>query len=128
MPPREGGYRRTGAASAEARAYPGVVENPPRGGGCSTTGEEGTPTTWRLPEARLVCAGSGRVVGIEVKTSRTVKAEQFRGLRALHELAGERFVQGVLLHPGAESIPFGDRLSSAPMSALWSARPKRGRA
>lgn len=37
----------------------------------------------------------GRIVGIEVKASATIKAEDFRGLRQLQEAVGERFVRGL---------------------------------
>jgi predicted AAA+ superfamily ATPase len=61
----------------------------------------------------------GRVVGVEVKAGATVGADDFRHLAGLCELLGRRFVRGVVLHLGERSIPFGDRLASWPITALW---------
>jgi len=67
----------------------------------------------------VIEAPDGRIVGIEVKASVTVKASDFDGLAELRELAGADFVRGIVLHAGRETLPFGDRLFSLPMSALW---------
>jgi len=63
---------------------------------------------------------AGRVVGIEVKSAPTVGASDFRGLRVLRELAGERFVRGVLLYGGRETVRFDPGLVAVPIPALWS--------
>lgn len=63
----------------------------------------------------------GEVVGIEVKASATVKADDFAGLRKLAEACGERFVQGLVLHDHDQVVPFGERMFAAPLSSLWSA-------
>ena len=62
---------------------------------------------------------SGRVVGIEVKASATVRGEDFRGLRKLADAAGEDFRLGVVLYDGDRVFSFGDRFAAAPVSALW---------
>jgi predicted AAA+ superfamily ATPase len=62
---------------------------------------------------------SGRVAGIEVKASASLSGADLRGLRALQEAAGDRFVRGVVLYLGDELLPFGERLVAAPMTALW---------
>lgn len=61
----------------------------------------------------------GRVVGIEVKASATVRPQDFAGLRRLQEAAGNKFVQGLILHDHDRVTPFGERLHAAPVSALW---------
>jgi predicted AAA+ superfamily ATPase len=61
----------------------------------------------------------GRVVGIEVKAGATVRDGDLRGLRKLAALAGDRFVGGVVLHDGAQTLPMGERLWLAPVSGLW---------
>lgn len=61
----------------------------------------------------------GAVVGIEVKASATVTAHDFGGLRRLARACGERFQLGLVLYDGETSVPFGDRLFAAPVSALW---------
>lgn len=62
----------------------------------------------------------GMIVGIEVKASATVKAGDFRGLRALAENCGDRFAFGVVLYDNTDVVPFGDRLAAAPLASLWS--------
>lgn len=61
----------------------------------------------------------GRVVGVEVKASATVKASDFAGLKRLADVAGD-FVAGVVLYDGTEPLPFGDRLWALPLACLWS--------
>ena len=61
----------------------------------------------------------GRIVGIEVKASATVKTEDFRGLRQLQEAVGGRFVRGLVLHDHDRVTPFGEKLQAAPLSILW---------
>jgi predicted AAA+ superfamily ATPase len=63
---------------------------------------------------------AGRVVGIEVKSARSVGSDAFRGLRALRELAGKKFVRGLVLHDGAETVRFDPTLMAVPHSAVWS--------
>jgi len=62
---------------------------------------------------------AGRLVGIEVKAGATVKAEDFRGLRVLQEAVGGRFVRGLVLYTGAESVSFGPRLMALPVESVW---------
>lgn len=62
---------------------------------------------------------TGRVVGIEVKASSTVRGEDFRGLRHLAERLGDDFVVGIVLYTGTDSVRFGDRLRAVPVAALW---------
>lgn len=61
----------------------------------------------------------GALVGIEVKSAATVTAADFKGLRALAEVAGRRFRRGIVLYTGAEVVPFGSGLFALPVEALW---------
>ncbi|MDH2425042.1 ATP-binding protein [Sphaerisporangium sp. TRM90804] len=61
----------------------------------------------------------GRVVGIEVKASSTVRPDDFRGLRHLADRLGDDFLVGVVLYTGTQTLPFGPRLRAMPVSALW---------
>jgi hypothetical protein len=61
----------------------------------------------------------GALVGIEVKSAATVSAADFKGLRALAEVAGRRFRRGIVLYTGAEVVPFGSGLFALPVEALW---------
>jgi uncharacterized protein len=70
-------------------------------------------------EVDIVLEQGGALAGVEVKASGTVRAEDFRGLRKLQEIAAERFVCGVVLYDGEVSLPFGPRLFALPMRTLW---------
>lgn len=79
---------------------------------------------WHYREDRrevdmMVERPSGEIVGIEVKSSATVQAADFRGLKHLRDVIGERFRAGVVLHTGSQTLPFGDRLWALPLSSLW---------
>jgi len=63
---------------------------------------------------------NGDVIGIEVKASATPAAGDFTGLRYLRDKLGDRFKAGVVLHTGADTLPFGDRLAAVPVAGLWS--------
>jgi predicted AAA+ superfamily ATPase len=65
--------------------------------------------------------GCGRLVGVEVKAAETVRASDLAGLRFLAEQRGERFVRGVVLYGGSQSVPFGENLQALPLSMLWGA-------
>jgi predicted AAA+ superfamily ATPase len=62
----------------------------------------------------------GRLVGIEVKASTTVRGEDFKHLAAARDrLGAERFVRGVVLYAGGERLAFGERLEAWPLAMLW---------
>jgi hypothetical protein len=63
---------------------------------------------------------SGDVSAVEITSSSTVRPGDLRGLNFLREKLGDRFKAGVLLYTGAATLPMGDRISAAPVSALWS--------
>ncbi|GAA3114927.1 ATP-binding protein [Planomonospora alba] len=65
----------------------------------------------------------GRVVGVEVKASSTVRPDDFKGLRHLADRLGDDFVAGVVLYTGAQTLPFGEHLRAMPVSALWETAP-----
>lgn len=70
-------------------------------------------------EVGIVIESGNRLVGIEVKAAATVGEQDFKGLRALRQAAGDRFAAGVLLYDGEATVGFGDRLSAVPISTLW---------
>ena len=59
------------------------------------------------------------IVGIEVKSSATVGPGDFRSLVHLRDRAPTQFPAGVVMHAGAATVPFSDRLWALPISALW---------
>lgn len=62
---------------------------------------------------------AGRLVGVEVKCAASLQKRDFRGLEALADIAGSRFVRGVVLYTGATVVPFGRKLRALPVSQLW---------
>ncbi len=83
-----------------------------------------TPCHFRDPQAHEVDLvlerDDGRIAGIKVKAAATVRSGDLAGLRTLAEAYGERFAHGVVLYDSADCVPFGDRLTAAPLSCLWS--------
>ena len=67
----------------------------------------------------VIESAAGQLVGVEVKSSATVKDSDLRGLKKLSSIAGDRFKLGVLLYDGNETMPLGDGLWAAPLSSLW---------
>jgi len=64
---------------------------------------------------------TGRLVGIEIKAGATLGGADVRGLQALADAAGRRWVRGVVLYTGTEVIPFAANLHGLPLSLLWAA-------
>ena len=62
---------------------------------------------------------AGQLVGVEAKAAATVKESDLRGLKRLATAAGDRFLLGVVLNDGPETLPLGDDLWAAPLSGLW---------
>lgn len=70
---------------------------------------------------------AGDVVGVEVKSSATVRPKDFDGLKKFAALAGHRFKRGVVLYDGEQTLPFGagavteagDGFWAVPISTLW---------
>ena len=61
----------------------------------------------------------GEIVGVEVKSSATVTADDFSGMRKLEEACGKKFVQGFVLYDHDQIVPFADNMFAAPISSLW---------
>ena len=62
---------------------------------------------------------AGNIVAIEVKSKQTAMAKDFKGLKKLQELVGDKFVRGVVLYAGDQVVPFGKHLHAVPISCLW---------
>lgn len=80
-------------------------------------------TKEKLEVDAVIETPDGRVVGIEVKAGATVRAEDLAGLRNLAGHAGDRFVAGVVLYTGQQTLPYGGRLRAVPLDALWRLAP-----
>ena len=68
----------------------------------------------------VVERNDGSVIAIEAKASATIRSGSYRWLVDMRDELGDRFKAGVVVHPGAQTIPLGDRLWALPLSALWS--------
>lgn len=60
-----------------------------------------------------------QLFGIEVKSTASLKEKDFRGLRRLAELTGEKFQKGIVLYSGDQVLRFGDNIYAVPISSLW---------
>ncbi|HMM56192.1 MAG: ATP-binding protein [Xanthomonadales bacterium PRO7] len=66
--------------------------------------------------------GARELAGVEVKASATVTAADFSGLRRLRDVAGKRFVAGVVLYDGETCARFGEGMYAVPIRMLWELR------
>jgi len=64
----------------------------------------------------------GAVAGVECKLAASVGERDFSSLINLRERLGDRFRAGAVVHTGADTLPFGDRLWAVPVSTLWTER------
>lgn len=62
---------------------------------------------------------SGDIVGVEVKASATVRAQDFAGLAHVRDRGGARLRAGIVVYAGQRTLPFGDRLWALPLPGLW---------
>jgi predicted AAA+ superfamily ATPase len=105
--------------ASDPKAFGPVLENK------DATWSQAHPRTYHYRthtgvEVDLVLeGGGGRIVGVEVKSSATIGADDFKGLRHLAEAVGERFHRGVLLYGGTELLPFGPGMYAIPIPAVW---------
>jgi uncharacterized protein len=67
----------------------------------------------------LLEASSGDIAAVEVKSSASPTARDWRALAKLRDARGPAFRAGVLLYTGEQTIPLGDRLWAVPISGLW---------
>jgi predicted AAA+ superfamily ATPase len=65
----------------------------------------------------------GRIIGLEIKSAKSVSSKDFQGMKALRELAGARFLCGIVLYTGHETQTYGGDMYFAPLSAIWANYP-----
>jgi len=63
--------------------------------------------------------GLASVAGVEVKAAASVSARDFRGLKKLEAVSGDRFTAGVILYDGEQIAAFSERLFAVPIRMLW---------
>jgi uncharacterized protein len=61
----------------------------------------------------------GRIVGIEIKASATLRPKDFSGLKKLEQATGDKFVYGLVLHDYDRITPISEKIQGAPLSLLW---------
>jgi hypothetical protein len=84
--------------------------------------------TVKLKEVDFVLDAASRgIVGIEVRATHTPAPKDAEGLRYLAELAGPRFLRGIVLYLGSSVVPLGKDLWAIPVSALWRAGARMSR-
>ncbi len=62
---------------------------------------------------------SGQVIGIEIKSTATLRQKDFQGLEKLKALAGNNFLTGILLYDGDHSNQYSDKIYSSPIGSIW---------
>ena len=62
---------------------------------------------------------AGQIVGVEIKAAASVSAGDLSGLKKLATLAGKKFVAGIVMYDGEDTLPIGQRLWAVPISTLW---------
>jgi predicted AAA+ superfamily ATPase len=60
----------------------------------------------------------GRCVGIEIKAG-SVDAKDFKGLKALGQALGDKFLRGLILSPGQSPVSFAGNMTAMDLNALW---------
>ena len=68
----------------------------------------------------------GRVVGIEMKNTETLRSHDFKGLSYLQQLLGEKFVRGIVLYTGDASVPFGRSCGPCPIQVCGNTGHSKG--
>ena len=67
----------------------------------------------------VIESAAGDVIGVEVRSTATVKAEDLRGVHRLCEAVGHRFRKGIVLYDGTETLPLSGHIRAVPLSTLW---------
>lgn len=61
----------------------------------------------------------GKLVGIEVKSKKTLQKSDLTGLETLQGLVPKSFVKGIILYQGTDILTFGNNIFALPIAALW---------
>lgn len=63
-----------------------------------------------------------QLFGIEIKAAATLKEQDFKGLKQLSKLAGDKFQKRIILYGGEEMLSFGDNLWAVPIANVLRSR------
>ena len=67
----------------------------------------------------IIERGAFELAGIEVKAAATVFNSDFKGLRRIKAVHGDRFTFGAVLYDGEICASFGDGMYAVPIRMLW---------
>lgn len=70
-------------------------------------------------EVDIVLDCGGKKVGIEIKTSASLKSRDFSGLRKLRDACGDEFQAGIVLYDGEGCARQKDGMYAIPIRCLW---------
>jgi len=71
-------------------------------------------------EADFVLENSkGEVVGIEVKSAKSLDSKDKSGLLELQKICGDNFKQGLIIYLGNDIAPITDKIWAVPVNYLW---------
>jgi predicted AAA+ superfamily ATPase len=62
---------------------------------------------------------SGNIAALEIKLSQTITARDVTSIAGLRDLLGARFVRGVVIYSGRETMPLGDSLIALPIGTVF---------
>jgi predicted AAA+ superfamily ATPase len=65
-------------------------------------------------------AQSGELAAVEIKARASIRERDWRVIAKLRDSRPERFMAGVILYAGRDTLPLGDRIWAVPLSGLWS--------
>jgi len=75
----------------------------------------------------VIANGLGELVGVEVKASASLNSGHSAGLQRFASQAGDRFLGGVILYDGIQTLPMGSvagrPIWALPLASLWHAPP-----
>lgn len=67
----------------------------------------------------IIEKSNGNLWAVEVKSSDSVSAKDFNGIKLMEEMTGKDFKGGIVLYSGKETVPFGKNLWAVPYYVLW---------
>ncbi|MBV6493627.1 MAG: hypothetical protein LDLANPLL_01650 [Turneriella sp.] len=62
---------------------------------------------------------AGELIGIEVKSTISLRESDLRNLKKWSSLAGKKYKMGILFYSGDETLPLGNNIWCVPFSSLW---------
>jgi len=67
----------------------------------------------------VIQSAEQKIIGIEIKASKTLHKNDFNPMHHLKESTGHLFHRGIILYLGDQVLPFGPDMYAIPISNLW---------